>query len=663
MDVIPHDRDSGPLKDEEKQRLLNALNDLGEPADDSAGTDHAADKVLTADEASGDTDHGPLDFFNNYNAFGTFERLGNDMSWTSTPQLWKITASTERHECHRLKMVKNRRLEKQIQSAKKGDTRQFRPSGRPPRHAFELLGTGEREIAEAMSCFGQTLQRFSFEMSTREAQAENNHAEELDPSHCLIVKMFKTDIKLKKTPEEIRSFGRQILVRDADDTHFFENDLDGISLVSSVNTSDVIRLVVPKDPDLYGQLIGCIGTSAVRMDLQGSQHQAVQIQDALCGAWTAVPVMYVGGKFHITHIDARQGTANVVWTDETSHIADIATCWWNPYQICATTSRPSCTMKLFDIRKMNTFLEDMGLPERGELRYRHHPLHKDRRFESAWCRGKSPWMFSFCLGGYDMVFRSMGHAHGASSSYHHDLESCGAFDSCEGCGAVRLENRAQSSLALVQYMANTGPTAVWLEHPQPYTARSSMTSSPNDPADKESDQSRQLLESLVGSILTALPVSDTSLAGDKTALKQGIVARMLEHFEAESDCCAQFPVLWGILQEEMRTSNPEVGTSKAALLVLGGSCELRLTLSDAQFTVEVPPNALSSLDKYLDEQIAGSCLVIPLFLGTVSAPSTFFPVCMLISSKTDQALGLSSPQRVRFLSFSCLFVLTWWCLL
>ena len=52
MDVIPHDRDSGPLKDEEKQRLLNALNDLGEPADDSAGTDHAADKVLTADEAS-----------------------------------------------------------------------------------------------------------------------------------------------------------------------------------------------------------------------------------------------------------------------------------------------------------------------------------------------------------------------------------------------------------------------------------------------------------------------------------------------------------------------------------------------------------------------------------------------------------------------------------
>ena len=199
----------------------------------------------------------------------------------------------------------------------------------------------------------------------------------------------------EKTPEEIRSFGRQILVRDADDTHFFENDLDGISLVSSVNTSDVIRLVVPKDPDLYGQLIGCIGTSAVRMDLQGSQHQTVQIQDALCGAWTAVPVMYVGGKLHITHIDARQGTANVAWTDETSHIADIATCWWNPYQVCATTSRPSCTMKLFDVRKMNTFLEDMGLPERGELG--HHPLHKDRRFESAWCMGKSPGCFPSAL--------------------------------------------------------------------------------------------------------------------------------------------------------------------------------------------------------------------------------------------------------------------------
>ena len=53
MDVVPHAMDSAPLKDEEKQRLLNALNDLGEPADDSAGTDHAAGKVLTADEDAG----------------------------------------------------------------------------------------------------------------------------------------------------------------------------------------------------------------------------------------------------------------------------------------------------------------------------------------------------------------------------------------------------------------------------------------------------------------------------------------------------------------------------------------------------------------------------------------------------------------------------------
>ena len=674
MDVVPHARDPAPLKDEEKQRLLNALNDLGEPADDSAGTDHASDKVLTADEASGHTDHGPLDFFNNYNAFGTFERLGNDMSWTSTLQLWKITASTERHECHRLKMVKNRRLEKQVQNLQsaKGDTRQFRPSGRPPRHAFELRRTGEREIAEAMSCFGQTLQRFTFEMSTREAQAENNHAE-LDPSHCLIVKMFKTDIKLKKTPAEIRSFGRQILVRDADDTHFFENDLDGISLVSSVNTSDVIRLVVPKDPDLYGQLIGCIGTSAVQtMDLQGSHRQTVQIQDALCGAWTAVPIMYVGGKLHITHIDARQGTANVVWTDEISHIADIATCWWNPYQICATTSRPSCTMKLFDVRKMDTFLEDledMGLPERGELRYRHHPLHKDRHFESAWCMGKSPWTFSYCLGGYDLVFRRMGNAHGAHSSYHHDPESCGAFDSCEGCGAVRLENRAQSSLALVQYMANTGPTAVWLEHPQTYTTRSSMTSSPNDPAD--SNQSK-MIDSFVGSILTAA-VSDTSFAGDQVALKQGIVARMLENFEVGSDCCAHFPLLWSILQEEIRTSNPEVGASKAALLVLGGSCELRLTLSDAQFTVEVPPNALSSLDDYLDEQISDSCL-IPLLLGTSSHSfRTKYLLSVLYVNKLKNRSGIgtfSHPKSecslfflfvcVDLMMFDVIFHITWW---
>ena len=428
--------------------------------------------------------------------------------------------------------------------------------------------------------------------------------------------MFKTDVELKQPTEEIRSFGSHILVRDADETHFFENESDGISLFRSVNTSGLIRLVVPKEPDLCGQLIGCIETSTVRtMDLQGNHHQTVQVEDALCGAWTAVPVMHVGGKLHISHIDVRQGTANVVWTDGSSHISDIATCWWNPYQICATTRRPFCTMKLFDVRKMDSILDDVGLPERGELRAHFHPLHKDRRFECAWCMGKSPWMYSYCLGGYDLVFKSMGNAHGATTSYHDDQESCKAFDSCEGCGAVRLENRVQSSLALVQCMAKTGPTAVWLEPPQPYTARSSKTSSPNDSADKDSNQ-RKVIDSYVGSIIAALPSSDSSFAGDQTALKEDH-ARMLEYGEAESDYCALFPVLWGILREEMRTSNPDAGVSKAALLVLGGSCELRLTLSDAQSTVEVPANVLSSLEEYLNEQIAGSCLVIPLLLGTV----------------------------------------------
>ena len=431
-----------------------------------------------------------------------------------------------------------------------------------------------------------------------------------------------------------------------DETHFFENDTDGISLASSVNTSDVIRLVVPSEPDFHGQLIGCIGTSALRtMDLQGSHHQAVQIQDGLCGAWTAVPVMYVGGKLHISHIDVRQGTANVVWTDETSHIADISTCWWNSCQLCATTSRPSSTVKLFDIRMMKTSLEDMGLPERGELRYRHHPLHKDRRFESAWCMGKSRWLYAYCLGGYDLVSRSMGNAHGAQTSYHHDLESCGAFDTCEGCCAVKLENRAQSGLALVQYTANTGPTGMWLEHPRPHTARSSKVSSPNLPPDKESDH-RKVMDSFVGSVLAAaLPESDTSFGSDQTALRQGIVARMLEHSEAESDCCTLFPFLWSILQDEIRTSNPEVGASEAALLVLGGSCELRLTLSDAQVAVEVPANALSSLDEYLYEQIADSRLIIPLLLGTVSAPSTLFPVFHANKFKNRSDIGLSCPLK------------------
>ena len=196
-----------------------------------------------------------------------------------------------------------------------------------------------------------------------------------------------------------------------------------------------------------------------------------------------------------------------------------------------------------------------------------------------------------------------------------------------------------------------------------------MTSSPNDPADKDSNS--KMIDSFVGSILTALAVSDTSFAGDQVALKQGIVARMLENFEVGSDCCAQFPLLWSILQEEIRTSNPEVGASKAALLVLGGTCELRLTLSDAQFTVEVPPNALSSLDKYLDEQIAGSCLVIPLFLGTVSAPSTFFPVFYGNKFKNRSGIGTFLPPKgevsffflfvcVDLMMFAVSFQITWW---
>ena len=137
---------------------------------------------------------------------------------------------------------------------------------------------------------------------------------------------------------------------------------------------------------------------------------------------------------------------------------------------------------------------------------------------------------------------------------------------------------------------------------------------------------------------------------------------MLEHFEAESDCCTQFPVLWGMLREEMRTSNPEVGASQAALLVLDGSCELRLTLSDAKFTVEVPPNALSSVDEYLDEQDAGSCLVIPLLLGTVSAPSTFFPVFDGNKFKNRSGIGTSTPQKsvcVDLMMFDVSFQITW----
>ena len=253
MDV-PHDR---RCTTEEKQRLLNALNDLDEPANDSAGIENASEKVLTADEASGHTDHGPPDFFNTYNGFDTFDKLGNDMSWTSMPRLWSITASTERHEWHRLKTVKNRRLQKQVERAKKSETKQFRSSGRPPRHCFELLRTtGEREIAEAISsCFGQTLQHFTFETSTQELQAENNNAEELDPRDSLTVKMYNTEIGINTPTEEIRSRGKWILVRDADETQFFENDVDGIGLICSVNTSDVIRLVVPNEPDSHGHKI------------------------------------------------------------------------------------------------------------------------------------------------------------------------------------------------------------------------------------------------------------------------------------------------------------------------------------------------------------------------------------------------------------------------
>eukprot|EP00435_Cladocopium_sp_Y103_P031831 s749_g8.t1 len=259
---------------------------------------------------------------------------------------------------------------------------------------------------------------------------------------------------------------------------------------------------------------------------------------------------------------------------------------------------------------MDVCLEDIGLPERGRLRYKYHPVHKDRHFESGWCMGKSAWMYSYCLGGYDVVFRSMGGSDGATKSYHDDLLSCRAFDVCLGCGTVKLENRAQSGLALVQYMANTGPTAVWLEHPEPHSAKPAkpMPSSPNL---QESDK-RKMTDSFVGSILTASPLPDTRSSTGHAALKQAIVAKMLENCDVEADPCGQFPLLWRIIQEEMKNSDPELGDSKAALLVLGAACELRLTLSDAQFAVEVPANAFSSLEEYLDEQIADPCLLIPL---------------------------------------------------
>ena len=173
------------------------------------------------------------------------------------------------------------------------------------------------------------------------------------------------------------------------------------------------------------------------------------------------------------------------------------------------------------------------------------------------------------------------------------------------------------------------------------------------------------LDSFVGSILTALAVSDTSFAGDQVALKQGIVARMLENFEVGSDCCAQFPLLWSILQEEIRTSNPEVGASKAALLVLGGSCELRLTLSDAQFNYcwsSSPMRCLlwttTWMNRFLTRASWYHCCLAQF---PHQVPS--FRSVMLISSKTDQALGLSATQKMSFLCFSCLFVLTWWCLM
>ena len=88
-------------------------------------------------------------------------------------------------------------------------------------------------------------------------------------------------------------------------------------------------------------------------------------------------------------------------------------------------------------------------------------------------------------------------------------------------------------------------------------------------------------------------------------------------------------------------------------------------------TVEVPANALSSLDKYLGEQIAGSCLVIPLLLGTVSAPSTFFPVFYGNKFKNRSGIGTFLPPKgevsffflfvcVDLMMFSVSFQITWW---
>ena len=615
MDRNRHDA-MRKLNDDEKQRLLNAMYDP--TADIDRPNNVLLDKELEHEDVpSKETDENIWQFLS--------QSESHDQSHNAIPLMevwrkWSLREDTQRHEHYRLRLVRNKMLEAARKAAGKEESRlRLKKLIREPRHAYDLVEhTNGTERPEAFGSFaGDTLKRFTFEMSTEELHSANNEASELDPKAALIVRMFDTGISLKQKVWEIRSAGANILARDSEKTHLIQHDsVEGTSLISSFQTPDVIHLAVPQYADTKQSLLGCIGSGAVRVTNLNDwdRQQSFHIHNALsCGAWLGSSALLVGGKEHVSSLDIRQATANLMWARKSSHVADICSCWWEPNHVAVTTSDHRYhTLKIFDVRSMERPLDDMVLPERGSLQNKSYPLHPNRYFEVGWSRQRSNWLYTFCLGGYDTVYRSMGEA-GATASFHDDLRTFEPVDACMGCAAVKLANKSQAGMALVHFMHDTGPSAVWLEQPQVFAA-TSVASPASATLEREKTPRETMVDSLIDCIISSLsaPVSK--------AQKETVATQMLERLGARTECLSEFAFLWELIQEQICRIS-DIDADNACLAILDSAGQIRLLLSDGQ-CADIPTNEYSRLsdesNEYLCEklQVANISVVIPLLLVT-----------------------------------------------
>eukprot|EP00438_Fugacium_kawagutii_P035074 Skav208665 [mRNA] locus=scaffold3341:100740:112064:+ [translate_table: standard] len=426
--------------------------------------------------------------------------------------------------------------------------------GQPPRRLVtKVMDPTQSSVgAEIVAWYKDRLQLYSFELSNQELFIGNNEAAELDPQTCLIVNLKKPIEISPKTrvgqAEEIRSAGDTILLRTPQKLHVLQRDFHNSQVLKSLESkriSPAIRMALPQNS--HPRQVALIDRSGKIQvlslpDLQTSH--STEIEGACCGAWAGEDVLLTSSKEDLVLMDLRQAHAQELWTG--CRARDIAPCPWRPYEVAVTASLPWHTVRVFDLRTMRP-LQQVALPERGELFEWNYPLHEDRYFEVDWVRGeRTRWMHLSCLGGYDIVGLGESiHEEGKRFSFHSDGSDFRSrqFDVSVGAPSVVL-NDAQdqrSAVALVNWMVNTGPRAKWLESP---------LSATEDALARPELELKASVASFIGCMLHAL--GDEVPSGIPEIRKQWMLDAMLSALKSDADCRSLFPFLWSLLAVELR---------------------------------------------------------------------------------------------------------------